>query len=47
MKRKFIKLLASCSLAFVIIIPIGTTKTIVNISHQSLIQTMGHGIGDG
>lgn len=45
MKRKFIKLLASCSLAILIIIPVGTTEPVANSSTQALIQTMGHGYG--
>lgn len=47
MKRKFIKLLASCSLAIAIIITVGATEPVANISTQSFIQTMGHGIGGG
>lgn len=47
MKRKLFKLLASCSLAIVIIIAVGTTEPVANISTQALIQTMGHGLGDG
>jgi hypothetical protein len=47
MKRKLFKLLASCSLAIVIIIPVGTTEPVENISTQTLVQTMGHGFGGG
>lgn len=47
MKRKLFKLLASCSLAIAIIVPVGTVEPVANISTQILIQTMGHGYGDG
>lgn len=47
MKRKLFKLLASCSLAIAIIISVGTTEPVANISIQSFIQTMGHGYGGG
>ncbi len=47
MKRKFIILLASFSLAIAIIIPVGTIDSVVNSSTQMLVQTMGHGYGDG
>lgn len=47
MKRKLIMLLASCSLAAVIIIPVGTIDSVANSSTQMLIQTMGHGYGGG
>lgn len=47
MKRKFIKVLASCSLVIAIIIPVGTIDPVVNSSTQNLVQTMGHGYGDG
>lgn len=47
MKRKFIRLLASCSLAIAIIITVGTAEPVANISIQTFIQTMGHGYGGG
>lgn len=47
MKRKLFKLLASCSLAIVIIIPVVTVEPGENISTQILVQTMGHGLGGG
>lgn len=45
MKRKLITLLASCSLAIAIIIPVTTAEPVVNESSQMLIQVMGHGTG--
>lgn len=47
MKRKFIMLLASCSLAIAIIIPATTAEPIVSGNSLMLIQIMGHGIGNG
>lgn len=47
MKRKFIILLASFSLAVTIIIPIGTIDSVTDSSTQMMIQTMGHGFGGG
>ena len=45
MKRKLIMLLASCSIAILIIVPIGTIETGVDKT-QSIIQPMIHGAGD-
>lgn len=47
MKRKIIMLLASCSLAVAIIVPVATAKSVVNVSTLMLIQVMGHGTGGG
>jgi hypothetical protein len=47
MKRKCSILLASFSLAVVIIIPVGTSDSVANSSTQILVQTMGHGYGGG
>lgn len=47
MKRKLIKLLASCSLVVAIIVPAATIVPVENSSTQLLMQTMGHGLGDG
>ncbi|WP_342421238.1 hypothetical protein [Paenibacillus sp. FSL E2-0178] len=48
MKRKIIKLLAFCSLAVAIIIPVATPEPVENGTNgttQALIQLMGHGVG--
>lgn len=45
MKRKFLMLLASCSLAIAIIVPVASIDPPVINSTQMLIQIMGHGAG--
>lgn len=45
MRRKLIMLLASCSLAVLIILPVGTVDSGV-VNTQVLIQVNSHGAGD-
>ncbi len=45
MVKKIIMLLASCSLAVLIILPNGTVKTVEADISQLLIEPMGHGGG--
>lgn len=45
MKRKLILLLASCSLAVAIIVPVLTIDPAVNNNTQMLVEIMGHGAG--
>jgi hypothetical protein len=44
MKRKILILLASCSLALLIIVPV---ESIVDKPIQQMVQPMGHGGGGG
>lgn len=45
MKRKLIMLLASCSLAIAIIVPVVTVQPVTDGNTQMLIQIMRHGAG--
>ena len=45
MKRKILMLLATCSLAIVIIVPVVTVNPVIDSNYSTIFHTNGHGSG--